>query len=65
MDEDNIIIVKDFIEENWRAFSFRCEEKGLNPEEVIKDLETMLLDKKGVDYGKTKNNNRRKKKDKR
>ena len=31
--------IKDFIEENWSAFSQRCEESDIDPEKVLRYLD--------------------------
>lgn len=34
-------ILLDFLEENWNAFEMKCEEKEIDAEEIIKELERL------------------------
>ena len=38
MDEYHAMILQNFIEENWAAFSQRAEEAGEDPEEILEGL---------------------------
>lgn len=38
---ENINIVINFVEENWSAFNYRCEEAGEKAEDVLKELQVV------------------------